>query len=355
MDIVVFTTATTSPVVFLILAVKFFQTQSARRWPKWLTLVVGNGLVLGFLLAAAFLVLETRYRFFYDTTDSYANTRTSSRWFYRHYFPNDAGFRDSIQYHLTPRRGLRRVSFVGDSFTAGHGIKNVEDRFANLIRRRRPKWETHALAKSGCDTGAHLDIIKQAGADGYRFDVIVLVYGLNDIADLIPETGAILATLADALESRNPFVRNSYFLDTLHFRLQLRRHPEAREYFHFVRAAYEGDIWEQQEERLRALKQAASEANAPLLVVTFPFLHQLGPDYPFRDLHSQLRQFWEAEEVPYLDLLETLEGRSADELVVNRFDAHPNETAHSLAADAIEAFLAANIQAPAAPPTDAAP
>ena len=39
--------------------------------------------------------------------------------------------------------------------------------------------------------------------------------------------------------------------------------------------------------------------------------------------------------MPVLDLLEDFEQESSPSMVVNRFDAHPNERAHQLAADII--------------------
>jgi hypothetical protein len=43
--------------------------------------------------------------------------------------------------------------------------------------------------------------------------------------------------------------------------------------------------------------------------------------------------------VPVLDLRPVLESHAGEGLTVNRFDAHPNERAHALAAAAIEREL----------------
>ena len=98
----------------------------------WGGLLSGNLLIFVFLLAIFFVVGEGYYRFVYDTTDSLAYTRVSQRWFNRYYIQNAAGFRDNVEYSLTIQPGRRRVSFLGDSFLAGHGVKSVEDRFANI-------------------------------------------------------------------------------------------------------------------------------------------------------------------------------------------------------------------------------
>ena len=48
---------------------------------------------------------------------------------------------------------------------------------------------------------------------------------------------------------------------------------------------------------------------------------------------------WREEGVPHLDLLDTFDGRDPSDLVVGRFDAHPNEEGHRIAAEAILPWL----------------
>jgi hypothetical protein len=78
---------------------------------------------------------------------------------------------------------------------------------------------------------------------------------------------------------------------------------------------------------------------AELMVVTFPFLHDLGDDYAYRDVHERLDPFWNASDVPQLDLLPIYEGYEPGKLAVGSVDAHPNEFEHGLAAAAIGEFL----------------
>ncbi|MCH8828661.1 MAG: hypothetical protein IID45_03685, partial [Planctomycetes bacterium] len=67
----------------------------------------------------------------------------------------------------------------------------------------------------------------------------------------------------------------------------------------------------------------------------FPFLHHLGEDYEFRAAHRKIVAFCAGTEIPVLDLDPVLSPHVSDGLRVNRFDAHPNERAHELAANAI--------------------
>src|SRR6267154_928552 len=88
---------------------------------SWGRLVLGNLLGLLFLLSLLFVAGEAYYRFVYDTTDAMDYTNVSDRWVQRHWHVNSAGCRDNINYSPAIKSGARRVTFVGDSFTAGHG------------------------------------------------------------------------------------------------------------------------------------------------------------------------------------------------------------------------------------------
>jgi hypothetical protein len=56
-------------------------------------------------------------------------------------------------------------------------------------------------------------------------------------------------------------------------------------------------------------------------------------------VHNQLDQFWRELGVPRLDLLPTYRDLPPQRITLNRLDAHPNEYANALAADATDKFL----------------
>ena len=316
-------------------------------------LIAGNLLVLLFLGSIALAIGEAYFRYDHDTTDSLSYSKTSQRWFRRHWKTNAAGFRDDVEYADRIQPGKRRVTFLGDSFTAGHGVKDVADRFANRIRRAHPEWEVHLLAQPGWDTGEELDALRSAVAAGDQIDEVVLVYMLNDVADILPEWASTWKRImGDA--SRRPWLQqHSYLVDAMVHWIKLLREPEMRNYFDFVRDGYRGPVWQRQMQRLDSLREVVHAAGGHLVVVTFPFLHALGPNYEYRFIHDELKTFWREREVPQLDLLGIYQDVPPRKLVVNRFDAHPNEYAHGLAANAIGTFLEREMSAGGNPPSPA--
>ncbi len=305
----------------------------------WGRLVVGNVLVFCCLVTPLLLAGETYYRFFYDTTDSLAYTRVSERWELRHWHLNNVGCRDDVDYFAALPPGKRRISFVGDSFTAGHGISNVEDRFPNLLRREHPDWDIQVVAKVGLDTGPELKLMKNAFGRAYQVDEVVLVYCLNDIEDLITGSGDAMVRALSVLDNSPWIVRNSYMLNLWYHHYRASRDPYLGNYCFYVRDAYSGPVWQQQKERLKAFRDLVEAHGGHLAVVTFPFLNALGPNYEYRFVHDKLDRFWRGLGVPHLDLLPVFEGLPPSRVTVNHFDAHPNEYANKLAAQAMDKWL----------------
>ena len=312
----------------------------------WGRLLAGNLLVLLFLLGLASVTGEIYYRFFCDRTDSLGYTKINQRWFDRHWQLNSSEMRDDLNYSLNVKPGLRRISFLGDSFTAGHGVKDVEDRFANRIRRAHPEWEITLLAQPGYNTDDEIEQVQECVRQHYQLDVVVLVYCLNDVMDMFPEwTDSVLRLKARVAQS-GWLRQNSFLVNTLYYRLFTPRDAGATRYYKLIDEGYHGAYWDRQQQRLKTLRDLVQSHGGRLLVVTFPFFENLGPRYPYQFMHDELNQCWRALGVPHLDLLPVYRNLPTGKLTVNPRDAHPNEYAHALAAEAIDKFLKAQLAAP---------
>ena len=68
-------------------------------------------------------------------------------------------------------------------------------------------------------------------------------------------------------------------------------------------------------------------------------MHNLGSDYDFHHAHTKFVNYCREASIPLLDLEPILAPHADEGLTVSLFDAHPNERAHELAAEAIQKFL----------------
>ena len=237
-----------------------------RRRHSILLLVVGNLLTFLCLATGVLALGELYYRFVYDKSEALHVSLAGKRWTRRHYRHNNVGMRDNVDYASRIAAGRRRITVLGDSFTNGHGIVNVEDRYANLLRRAFDEWEVHVLARDGRDTGAILDSLREALSEGYQVDCVLYAYGLNDVVDLIPEWEPIARSV---YRKRSFLIENSYLLNTYYYRYKIGSDPDLTSYLDRIAARYEEPAWESQARRLSSLTEterpnwsqaAASEA-----------------------------------------------------------------------------------------------
>ena len=326
----------TGSAVFLFF-VKF--RQHRRTSSRMVRMIIGNVLILALLLSSSLIGAECYFRFYYDGSDSFGVSRISRRWVDRHIVLNQQEFRDDQDYQLRRSPDKRRITFLGDSFTVAQGVNDVRNRFANIIREKRPDWEVHTLAVLGWDTPHQLEKIRQIRGI-YEFDQVVLVYCLNDIVPYAPSaTRRKWQRMREDAENTNYFTEHSYFLNLLHARRVAALNSDIGNYWQSTSQLFSGESWKQHQTALHQLKNEIEQAGGRFHVVTFPLLQSLGLDDEFRDCHGQLKVFWSSLGVPHLDLTSTLEGTPVVSLMVSRSDAHPNELAHSMAAEAILRFL----------------
>jgi hypothetical protein len=296
---------------------------------------------------------ELGFALLYDTTDSFDMTNVSNRWFQVHVepevrtlkFANDTGinYRNDSDIVLSPEDGVRHVCFLGDSFTFGHGVANVGDRFSNRVFRSLDsktysRIEVSNLAWPGTDLLWTESVLKHSFESGGRIDDAVYVLCLNDIEAFHDPTMSRSSSLAH-FEPPGFLFRDTYFFNWLFFRTQLLLQSETRGYYSFVKEYYEGEPWSRFREALARTSAMCDKNGCRFRVAVFPFLHNLGPEYAFRPIHHRIMADCENLGIESFDLDPALSEHSGERLTVNPFDAHPNERAHEIAAEALTRWL----------------
>lgn len=325
-----------------------FARREARTLParlRWINLGLSVWMLLAMLTA-----VEMYFSLVYDQSDSFNMTNVSRRWFARHVVKNSAGFRDDRELEKAAPPGVHRVWFTGDSFTYAHGIKNTADRFSNLVgaalERNHPgKFQVSNVADAGINIAQVENLIRLHLENGYRLDTLVYVMCLNDIEPYVDERGERYLHLGEP--GAPVFFRDTYFFNLLWFRIRLAMEPKVRDYYGDMAEAYqEGEPLRRFLRKLDDLQQTCASHRVDLRVVIFPFLHNLAGDYPFAAGHQRVVDRCHELQIPVLDLAPVLKPYLAEGLVVNRFDAHPNELAHRLAAEAMERDLLPDLMKP---------
>lgn len=339
----------------LVWSLKLRQTNKRRST----SLLLPHVLLSLWCVLALCTVAEIYCAFGVDQSDAFNMTNISKRWFRKYVEAqyNQAGWRDRREFTRTVPEGMKRIVFFGDSFTVGHGIRRCEDRFSDrlegLLEQAEPgKYQVANLGKPGLETSQIEALVKSTLEQGYQVDIAIYVYMLNDIEGYDPRTEEVIKSMQQA-EPRFFLISQTYFPNWLYFRW-LQTAGRGGEYFPHLRESYSQAPWNGLKHKLDQMHEDCKSSNVDFRMVIFPFLNNLGPDYPFHDAHQKLDKYCKDAGIPVLDLEPVLLPHVKEGLMVNRFDAHPNERANEVVAEALKEKLLADLfhregKAPAKP------
>lgn len=339
----------------VLLRVFLLRRRTARQRDKKRQLLWCNAGLSVWMFLAFLTACELVFAFFVSFSDATNATNISKRWIRRHIDgeQNDAGFRDSRDFLKPLPRGVKRICFFGDSFTAGHGVADQNARFTDRIAARLEadhpgKYVVNNLGQLGYDASLIEGLVSAALIQDTQMDLVIYVYMMNDIEGFDPRTTQAIQELQKT-QPQSLLIRHTYFLNWLYFCTVQATGPRAGGYFSHLVDSYQSEPWNGLAAKLRALHRNCEASQVDFRMVIFPFLHDLGSDYPFHEAHAKLVAFCETEGIPVLDLEPVLTPHVEEGLTVNPFDSHPNERAHQLAADAIENQLLQDVFAEGEP------
>ncbi len=341
-------TLSTPPLLIGLSYLFFRKFVTNSRHANLMVLLSGNILVFLALASLSFACVESYYHFLYDETIGDNRSKVSRRWFKRYWHRNNMKVRDNINYKAMKKAGKRRITFIGDSFTAGHGVPNVEDRFVNQIRKSNPEWEVHMFAHLGLSSVSQFILLQNLISSGHELDVVILVYCYNDIE---PFVGQIKAALQRGRTSPPSYlswiVEHSYAVNTFYHHYRRRQSATSAngtDYFSLMKEAYTGQPWQTQILVLQQIKKTVEENGGTFAVVTFPLLLDIGKEeISTHFMHKRLNILWEKLNIPHLDLLHLLKSEERSRLVVNQFDDHPSAYTHGVIEEAIKRFIIAEV------------
>ncbi|HEX2898636.1 MAG TPA: SGNH/GDSL hydrolase family protein [Bacteroidia bacterium] len=277
------------------------------------------------------LLLEGIFMF-HTGTHRFNGTLGSRAWFLKNWELNAEGYRDAA-YDSTALEGKRKVLVIGDSFVAGHGVKDPKDRFSDLLGTKLPANLYHVfnLGVGGSDTR---DENKRLRAFPYKPDMLVFSWYPNDIELDGELAGFILQHARSYHDIWGPtryFVRRSFLWNYLYWRFP---HPdELSDYFGYIKQCFAYlKVRNMHLLQIDKLIAYGDSLQVPMAAVVFPFLENAeGSAFATDIIEERFRK----RGVPVVSVRQMILGQPAIDYIVNQNDPHPNERLHAMVADSL--------------------
>lgn len=258
---------------------------------------------------------------------------------------NSSGFRGD-EFIIEKPVDTIRLCFFGDSFTFGEGVR-FEDTYPEVtvrileskFRNSKLNFQSYNFGVGGYNTVQEVNLIKTYGLV-CKPDMVIIGYALND-----PEEPLFIYD-KDSNQIFRRKVEMEYYqkeiFDLLKSHKYLRVIEIIRRFWkirsvnkriiNYYKSLYREDFhgWSMVKDAFIELGKICNENDIPWYCLCFPVLINL-KNYPFLDIHNEVRKMVENAGGRWIDLLPELKMYREKELYVHPLDQHPNEIVHRIA------------------------
>lgn len=304
-------------------------------------------LAICYTLLAAFVAGELYFRYGYDQSDGLGFLKVNQKWHERHVGFNNY-FRRDHQFEAKKQPGEFRIAVMGDSISFGGGIEDPNDRFSNLLETKLRgdglNVFVYNLGISG--TGSEDQIKDFDNFKHLNFDLLIWQYFLNDVNPPDGGEGTRIININQDKFKPPRLIRRltdrSFFLDWLYWRLSAKYDDTFKQLLAADLNAYENpELLSRHQQAIKQFLAQTKKDKLPVVVIIFPFMFQslLTPKADI--IYDQMLDFFQARGVTAINLKPVFRAYPASQLIASKFDTHPNELAHTLAAQELyETILA---------------
>jgi hypothetical protein len=341
------------------------------------------------IFGSTFYIIEGFFTFFAQT-NGLNDTYTSVTWKYKYWKLNMQGFRD-IDYLEEINKNKPIIFFVGDSYTEGHGIKYVNQRFSNIIRNKINNYSILNAGKCGWNIVNEINWIKFINVKpkyiflqtcyndwDYLFDklkpvnndvvysdsriIILAKYSIfanylvsnantilhNLSIDRVSKKDIELAIVKFKIDKNtNKIPRNSR--DFFRFIIQNSNLPKDTLKKFFIENISSGDLntkvmmdttlFRDYLDKLVELNNFCKSNQIVLIIVPFPSFDREGIMY-FEDFtYNYLLEQFRMNKLQTINLLPDLRKSNLKKYRVNKYDAHANEKSNYIISNTIIDYI----------------
>ena len=301
--------------------------------------------LLVFSLAFLFFLLETIFSFI-PRSHGGAITLASRVWFQKYWHKNESGYRDR-EVNTRAAKAKFKIMVLGDSFVAGHGVKDPADRWADQLATHLPEgFEVFNLGVNGSNTLSQYDSLTHYPIQP---DLLIFSHIPNDIEyqlfeDFIlprikPQTPSPAAVIPGIGE--HSFLMDFFYqkfkgvfnfgsimnvediqADTKRGHLQVFLEPASLTY-HLT--------------RIGRILDYGKEQDFPVVMVLWPETNDTQIDVSAEIVNAPIAAYCRSRNVPVYDTYPVLKTIPFKQRVVSPLDVHPSvESQHQVGAGVYE-------------------
>ena len=292
-----------------------------------------------------FAAMEYYFYHHVHMSDGFGFTLSAGNWRSRYGSvpKNSWGMRD-VEHSASSVATKNKLYVVGDSFTAGHGINNHSDRYANIVATELGSdWEMILIAKGGWATRRQLSEFAEVQTTindplSTSSDIVIWQYYLNDIEDAGIAAGIEKPSIyITAPRLLRPIVDHYHVANFVYW--SIFRRFSTRElmgsYLKFLSDCFDDPMaWNLHQRELREIVALAEARSAPqqrrMIVVVYPNLMDISGT---RAMSDRVVEYFQSYEIAVINMADMLNGRAVAEITVNPFDGHANEAVNRLLAE----------------------
>lgn len=289
---------------------------------------VANIATLGIMIVWLVGSLEITFMFISQSHEGDLS-KASQIWFEKYWRPiTPEGYRD---FPKTNAEKKKKVLVLGDSFAAGHGLENTEDRFSDQLEKKlgANNYAVYNLGVSGSDTRDEFQRLQKFPV---KPEVLVLEYFPNDIEKAASDAKLTLAQFQPYDDIKFPgvgsLVMRFYFPNYLYWQFP---HMPPASITDFVQKSYtDTTILNPHLRDLQKIVDYARQNNALMYVVMVPFLQNVEKSNGYT---KPIEDFFVNQKIPVVRLSDYLGSIPPKERIVGKNDGHASAKVNALIAE----------------------
>lgn len=317
---------------------------SLKQWIKKRAELIKGLIILIMIILLFLIVLESYLRItIKDETSLYGFGPGSIKFNKEHVVLNNDLMRDR-NYTLEKDNNTIRIAVFGDSFTFGSGINNASDVYVKVLEKKLnnksggKNYEVMNFGVAGYDFNKQLKDLNDKGMK-YNPDIVIFGTNINDIdvdKDDLPSRSEEYHIIQ--LPYLGFWLRNSlysyYFVESRFNRIVENSGLKENIEEYLIRVQLSREFNDFNSKKIKEMIDYVNDKSIKPVIVVFPLINGF-KNYTLMPLYDFIINESISNGVEPIGILGVWKQYNESQLVVNNYDSHPNELAHSLAAEEI--------------------